>query len=217
MTNPLAPPRPDPTWTTDGPTRSTTDVTAAENASRTSAPVSITALVQRAAGADLRDLRHRFAELLEPVALVLLDEPDAPRDRLTAAAGDARVHERVEDHALLLAEPGHDRDRHAREEERLVAVLHAPQDRPLQPAFGLVRDRPALLAGGLAVLLDSARGRCLLGIVVALDLRLLQRPDPEHLLAIDGPLGCALEPVLRDPPRHPALNLIGFAHRHAPY
>src|SRR5260221_5925037 len=217
MTNPLAPPRPDPTWTTDGPTRSTTDVTAAENASRTSAPVSITALVQRAAGADLRDLRHRSAELLEPAALVLFDEPDAPRDRLTAAAGDARVHERVEDHALLLAEPGHDRDRHVREEERLVAVLHAPRDRPLEPSFGLVRDRHALLAGVLAVLLDAARGRGLLGIVVALDLRLLQRADHEDLLAIDGHLRCALGPVLPAPTRHTAPDLIGFAHRHAPY
>src|SRR5438876_3824737 len=214
MTKPLAPPRPDPTCTTDGPTRSTTDVTAAENASRTSAPVSITGLVERAAGADLRDLGHRLTELLEPVALVLLDEPDAPRDRLAAAARDARVDEGVEDHALLLAEPGHDRDRQVREEERLVAVLHAPRDRPLEPAVRLVRDGHPLLAGVLAVLLDAARGRGLLGVLVALDLRLLEGADDEDLLAVDAHLGRALEPVLRDPSRDPALDLIGFGHSH---
>src|SRR5437762_832157 len=185
MTKPRAQPRPDPTWTTDAPTRSTTEITAAENASRTSGPVSIICLVERTAGADLRDLGHRLAELLEPVALVLLDEPYAPRDRLTAATRHAGVDEGVEHHALLLAETRHHRDRLMREQERLLPILDAPGDRPLEAPLGLVGDRHALLAGVLAMLLDPARGRGFLRVLVPLDRRLLQRADHQDLLPVD--------------------------------
>src|SRR5260370_34281150 len=58
-------------------------------------------------GPDLLDPAQRFPQLSQPGVLMLPDQPDAPGQSITAAAGPPRVHEEVEHPALSLAEPGH--------------------------------------------------------------------------------------------------------------
>src|SRR5258708_20977949 len=81
-------------------------------------------------GTDLLDLDEGGAELLDPVAFVVVDESDAPGEGLRSAAGDAGVDERVEHPALAHAEAGHDPDAQARGD-----LLHLPPaPRPVAPA-----------------------------------------------------------------------------------
>src|SRR5262245_65398750 len=56
------------------------------------------------------DVHERFAELLDPLSLVLTDQPHAPCERVAATAGHARVDERVEDSPLAHAQPRHHGD-----------------------------------------------------------------------------------------------------------
>ena len=65
----------------------------------------------RAVRAHLLDLRHRVAQLGDPVALVPAHEADAPRQRLAAAPGHPGVDEGVEHRPLVEAQPGHGRRR----------------------------------------------------------------------------------------------------------
>src|SRR4051794_25178190 len=56
-----------------------------------------------------------ITELLDPVALVLADELDAPGQRLAATSGDPGINQGVEHLALVVAQTGHDRDGEAGE------------------------------------------------------------------------------------------------------
>ena len=48
----------------------------------------------------LLDVLHRVTQLVDPLGLVTADEPHAPRQRFAAAAGNARIDQRVEDGPL---------------------------------------------------------------------------------------------------------------------
>src|SRR5262249_54092220 len=67
----------------------------------------------------LLDVLQRGPEVGQPGVFVLTDKPDAPGERVAATARHASVDQSVEHRALVLAEPGHHRDRKCR-------VHHSP-------------------------------------------------------------------------------------------
>ena len=129
---------------------------------------------------------ERVAELVDPLAFVVADEAHAPRERVGAAAGDARADERVEHLALRHAQPRHHRHRERREHPPLVAADRAPRDLAAGALLGLVGDPHALLAGVLTEPLDARLAGGGAGRVVGV-LRVLglgERADDEDLLAV---------------------------------
>lgn len=73
-------------------------------------------------------------------------QPDTPRQRLAPASCHSSPDQRVQHLALGQAQPGHDRDRHRREEGPLPADLYAPGHLPTEAPLGLLRDAHALIA-----------------------------------------------------------------------
>src|SRR5205085_217198 len=109
--------------------------------------------------AHLVDLGHRLAELAEPAVGLLTDELDAPGQRLGPGLGDAGLDEGVEDLALGLAQPGHDRGCQVGEERLRLADPDAPRDLAAAEVLELAGDLDAALAGVLTEGLDPAAGR----------------------------------------------------------
>ena len=128
---------------------------------------------------------------------------------MAAAPRDARADERVEQLALGKPQAGHDRDRHVREDLRLVADLRAPGEVPPEPLLGLFRDLHALFAGLLAVLFDAALAcrRERLGAAFG-PLDVGKRPDHPDLVLVHPHVRRARVPALRKPAGQPALDLI---------
>src|SRR5690606_11244984 len=83
------------------------------------------------------------------------DELDAPGERFGAGACHAGLYEGVEDHALGLTEPGHDRKRQRGEGLPGATALSAPGDFLLGRVLELTRDADALLASSFTELLDA--------------------------------------------------------------
>src|ERR1022692_4244127 len=71
---------------------------------------------------------QRFPEVSQPGILVFPHQPDAPGQRIAAAARDACVHESVQNEPLGLAKPGHDRNGERRKHHSAAAAGHAPRD-----------------------------------------------------------------------------------------
>src|SRR5215472_11233824 len=76
--------------------------------------------------AHLLHMAQRLTQVREPGVLVLADQSHAPGERVAAAAGHPRVHERVEDLPLRLAEPGHHGDGKCGEHHLVVVTHNAP-------------------------------------------------------------------------------------------
>src|SRR5215831_1335400 len=76
--------------------------------------------------AHLLHVAQRLTQVREPGVLVLADQSHAPGERVAAAAGHPRVHERVEDLPLRLAEPGHHGDGKCGEHHLVVVTHNAP-------------------------------------------------------------------------------------------
>src|SRR2546430_13980056 len=92
-----------------------------------------------------------------PVGLVHSDQAHAPGQSLAPAAGDAAGDERVEDRALVHAQPGHDRDAEGGEDPRLVPAPSAPGDLAAKLALGVARDPDPVVAGLLAEAVDPGQ------------------------------------------------------------
>src|SRR5215203_755354 len=115
--------------------------------------------------AHLLHVHHRLAQLVDPLALVIADEPDAPCQRVAAAPGDAGVDQRVEHLALRQAEAGHHGDTERGEELLLVTAAGAPGDLAGEARLGLVGDAHPQGPGVFTETLDTCptRGRDGLG------------------------------------------------------
>src|SRR5215213_5064315 len=109
--------------------------------------------------AHLLHVHHRLAQLVDPLALVIADEPDAPCQRVAAAPGDAGVDQRVEHLALRQAEAGHHGDTERGEELLLGTAAGAPGDLAGEARLGLVGDAHAQGPGVLAEPLDARPAR----------------------------------------------------------
>ena len=136
--------------------------------------------------AGLLDRAERAAQLLDPLALVVADEPDAPCERLAPAPRDAGVDERVEHGALAHPQPGHDRHRRGGEVLGLAPEPDAPRHVPPEAVLGLLRDvharRPRFLAEPVDARLARRGGLRLPCPLRRLDLGELA--DHEDLLAV---------------------------------
>src|SRR5579872_7102250 len=111
-------------------------------------------------GAHGLDRAQRVAQLAQPVRLVATDQLDAPRQRLRAAARDARVDQGVEHAALAQAQASHDRDAQVGEEGRHAVTADAPRHLAPVELLGRVGQGHALGAAGLAEGVDlDARGQ----------------------------------------------------------
>src|SRR6266498_186157 len=164
----------------------------------------------RALRPDLLDGDQRLLEVLQPLALLLGDQLDAPGQRVAPAAGHAGVDQRVEHVALRHPQPRHHRDRQRGEQVPLAADLDAPRDLAAVPPLALPGDSHALLPGVLPELLHAALARrlsgCLAGALSRLGVR--ERPDHEDLLPVVAHLGRPGEPPLGDPARKPPAQLV---------
>jgi len=157
----------------------------------------VTGLLARSLGPDLLNLAQGRPQLGEPGVLVLTDEAYAPGQGVAAAASDARIDKRVEDLALGLAEPGHNRDRERGEHHPAAIALHAPGNLAAELVLSLKRDLDSVLTGLLAEpAATTLRGRGCLGVAgISRDLGPGYRADDGDLLAVDVDIGAADEPL----------------------
>lgn len=129
-----------------------------------------------------------LAQIADPVVFVGADEVDAPRQGLAATSCHTRLDEGVEDLSFLESEAGHGRRVDGGEPDLGVAADDPPAHRAPELRVGLVGDRHALLAGGLA------EGG---------DLLFVRQPGPggteitghEDLIGVMADGGWALEPA----------------------
>ena len=117
---------------------------------------------------------------------MLPDEAHAPGQRLAPAAGDARLDERVEDAAILEAEPGHDRDAEGGEQLLHATAAGAPGDLAAEEPLGVTGDAHAGVAGLAAEPRDAGAAGGRPGALggVGGELGLVDLADDEDLVGI---------------------------------
>ena len=144
---------------------------------------------------------------VDPVALVLADEPDAPGQRLAAAAGDAGVDEGVEHPALGHPQPGHDRDAQVGEDGPRRRRTRAPRDLAAE-ARPRPRRRCACAGSRVSSRKPSMRARraAAAGVVVGAggESGSARAPDDQDLVPVDRDLGRPGEPAVGQPAGEPA-------------
>src|SRR5262249_25533109 len=109
--------------------------------------------------AHLLHMAQRLPQAGEPGVLVLADQPHAPGERVTAAAGAPGVHERVQHAPLRLAEPGHHRDGKCGEHHLAAVTDHAPGHLAAKRVLRLPGDLDPRVTRLLAELPAAADGR----------------------------------------------------------
>src|SRR5207237_3568886 len=109
----------------------------------------------------------------------------------------------------------HHRNSEMREERRLVADLGAPRQVAAEALARFAGDLHPLVAGRFAEALDRALARRLHRIRPA-GLNIGQRPNDPDLILVHADLGLARVPILRKPPRQPALDLVDPRHLDPP-
>src|SRR5438105_4310246 len=159
-----------------------------------------------ALAAQLADAHQGLAQLGDPVGLVLGDQPDAPRQRVTPAACHAGPDQRVEQLPLGQPEPGHHRHRERGEEPPFAAGRRPPGDLAPEPALGGLSDPHPLLTGRSPEAVDPG-GRALAGPRPVP----VERADDQDLVSVAVDLRGTAEPVLRYPLDHPGADLV-LAH-----
>src|ERR1039457_1312469 len=119
---------------------------------------------------------------------MLTDEAHAPRQRLAATAGDARLDQRVEDAAILDSEPGHDRNPEGGEELLDATAAGAPGDLAAEEALRVAGNLDARVASVAPESRDpgAAGGRSGAFGGISRELGFVDLADDQDLVGIGG-------------------------------
>src|SRR5690242_9711335 len=162
--------------------------------------------------ADFLDVAQGVTQPGQPGVGVLSGQPHAPGQRVAAAAGHARLDQRVEHPAFGLAQPGHDRDGQRGEHLGHARAGDAPGHLAPELVLGLPGDLDPAAPGLLAEPADPALGGGgPLGVRRPFRLGGGQFPYDRDLLAVRLDLRRGREPVARQPAAEPAAYLFRSA------
>ena len=197
------------TAATDGASAAATWVSVREYASSNS-PSSLGSGDIGTFGPRLLHCGERAAQALDPVGLMLADQADAPGQRLAAAAGDARLDQRVEHAAILEPEPGHDRDPKGGEELLDATAAGSPGDLAAEEALGVAGDLDPCVAGVAPESRDPGAAGCGAGAFGGISRKLgfIDLADDQDLVGIGGDGGGRLVEPLGQAAGEPAGDFV---------